>query len=344
MKHGATGHWKMYELAIRLEREIPFAIGIMECLWHATSQYAPDGGIGKMPDSAIARELGWRDEPEKLIEALVGVGFLERREPCRLFVHDWPEHCQDNVHRALAQEAELFADGSRPKTSKIARDRRDEVEKKLDEAERSYREQGVDAPPLQAPDTTSDSGIDLAPNRVHNVMARQIMNVYPKTGRPGQASDAITAAITRIARNEEDAPADWSGADWPPENPGSWLFNRTEQFAKAINGADRKYIPTAGSWFSQQGYLQHPDEWRDQHAPRSGNGGVERTAQKILEGIIEGKIVGINGAKLFSKGEDEAPEDEDGLAIRFRKDGVITRDGEVWLDQAAIKEAEIEFA
>jgi len=69
-------------------------------LWHFAAHYAKRGNVGRHPDAAIARAIGWDQDPEVLIEALVESGWLDRCPCHRLRVHDWPEHADQGVERS----------------------------------------------------------------------------------------------------------------------------------------------------------------------------------------------------------------------------------------------------
>jgi hypothetical protein len=45
--------------------------------------------------------VGWRDDPKKLIDALVESRWIDRDQFHRLVIHDWPEHVQDWIKRKV---------------------------------------------------------------------------------------------------------------------------------------------------------------------------------------------------------------------------------------------------
>lgn len=101
MKRGGPTHPKTFELAERLGVQWPYAVGTLEILFHFTSQYAPEGNIGRFSDKRIAAGLGWRGKPEKLIGALVESGWVDRHATERLAVHDWQDHLDQGTLRKL---------------------------------------------------------------------------------------------------------------------------------------------------------------------------------------------------------------------------------------------------
>ena len=99
MKRGTPSHPKTLELAAALDLPQWGAVGILESLWHFAAQYARRGDVGRRTDLAIARAIGWKDDPGRLIAALVETGWLDRCRCHRLRVHDWPEHADQTVAR-----------------------------------------------------------------------------------------------------------------------------------------------------------------------------------------------------------------------------------------------------
>lgn len=91
--------------------EIPLysAIGILEAMWNLSAREAPQGNIGKLSDADISDALGWDGDPKRLIDALVESGWLER---CcaehRLIVHDWHDHADEAVKKALQRSKLSF--------------------------------------------------------------------------------------------------------------------------------------------------------------------------------------------------------------------------------------------
>lgn len=118
MKDNAPEHPKMHALAERLNIPHAHAVGIMEMLWHLATRFAPAGDIGRYSAAYIAKQLSWTGDPDELVAALVEVRWLDPHDQHIYIVHDWPEHCRDTVHYWLAQRRLVFADGSRPKTTR----------------------------------------------------------------------------------------------------------------------------------------------------------------------------------------------------------------------------------
>ena len=123
MKRGTPEHPKMRALCRLLNIQWPTAVGIMELLWHFTARFAPAGDIGRYKNEEIAAAVGWFDDrpPDELIDALIACRWLDSDDEHRLLVHDWPEHCEDSVHMHLARSGMVFANGTAPKRSRMAK-------------------------------------------------------------------------------------------------------------------------------------------------------------------------------------------------------------------------------
>lgn len=128
MKRGTPDHPKTRALARLLQLPSYAATGLLEHLWQWTARYSPDGGIGRWADAEIADGIGWEKDAGDLVRALLEARLVDDSASCRLVVHDWPEHAEDSVHRALAREARYFADGSRPKVTRLTEKERAEIE------------------------------------------------------------------------------------------------------------------------------------------------------------------------------------------------------------------------
>lgn len=138
MKQGGPEHPKVVNLGEWIDEEASvgsslihprtIATGILEKLWHACARYTPQGNIGRYKDRWIAEIVGWRGDATRLVNALVECGFLERHPEHRLIVHDWAEHADDGVHIKLARGGQFFADGSKPKLTRLSKNERAELE------------------------------------------------------------------------------------------------------------------------------------------------------------------------------------------------------------------------
>lgn len=125
MKRGTPDHPKMLDLADELLAYLPglglnidlefaqtIAVGIIERLWHATGRYSPRGDIGKFSNARIATCAGWKYDADWLAQTLLKIGWFDASDECRLYVHDWHQHCEDAVDKYLAENGLTYANGS----------------------------------------------------------------------------------------------------------------------------------------------------------------------------------------------------------------------------------------
>lgn len=118
MKRGTIDHPKTAMLADTLGLELFAAVGLLECLFHFTAQYARRGDIGRYPDNLIAQRCFWKREPETLVSALVKCRWLDEHPEHRLIVHDWHDHADNTVRMALTRRGEVFWNGEPPRRAK----------------------------------------------------------------------------------------------------------------------------------------------------------------------------------------------------------------------------------
>ena len=119
MKREAISHTKMKRLCRRLDIPTYQGVGIMESIWQLAAREAPRGDIGKLSVEDIALGIDYRGDENKLVEALVATGWLDRSEEFKLVVHDWDEHADDAVHMRLARARLHFCSGRAPKLARL---------------------------------------------------------------------------------------------------------------------------------------------------------------------------------------------------------------------------------
>lgn len=119
MKRGTPRHPKLIAFAAKLDVPIFAAVGLLEMLWHFTAEFCHAGDIGRFPDEAIAKAIGWEKTSTKLassqheastmlVSCLVETGWLDRCQCHRLRVHDWPAHADQTVSRILVKRNQGF--------------------------------------------------------------------------------------------------------------------------------------------------------------------------------------------------------------------------------------------
>jgi hypothetical protein len=115
MKRGTVEHPKLLALQAALELSRFEAVGLLECLWHFTANYAPSADVGRWPNLSIAQFIGWNDDPDKLVDALVTTGWLDKHKTHRLVVHDWHDHADETVIKRLQRAGSGMVTGKHPR-------------------------------------------------------------------------------------------------------------------------------------------------------------------------------------------------------------------------------------
>lgn len=128
MKREALTHTKMKRLCRSLDIQLYAAVGIMESIWNLAAKESPQGDIGKLSNQDISDAIAWNGSEEKLVEALINAKWFDKDPTYRLIVHDWHEHCDDSVHMRLARLGLLFANGTKPKTTRLSMAEREKAE------------------------------------------------------------------------------------------------------------------------------------------------------------------------------------------------------------------------
>ena len=124
---GTLTHWKTRLLAEELKIDAPFALGLLEALWHVTAKDTPTGCIGHLSNHGIAMRLFTSINPDVLINALLKSGHLEKHPEHRLIIHDWSEHSDDAVDNRLARHGLYYADGRQPRMRRMRQEERERV-------------------------------------------------------------------------------------------------------------------------------------------------------------------------------------------------------------------------
>lgn len=112
MKVDGINHPKTMRLALLLGIPKFTAVGILECLFAFSAQYADDGRVGKYTPEELAAYIDWRDDPFILIDALVSAGWLEGTGT-QIRIHDWADHCADYITKRMRRrlDKETAANG-----------------------------------------------------------------------------------------------------------------------------------------------------------------------------------------------------------------------------------------
>lgn len=124
MKRGTPDHPKTLRLQEELQCSRVEAVGLLELLWHYAARYSPRGDVGRWTNKQIATGVHWQGDPDALIAALLAAGWLEERPGLRLLIHDWHEHADEAVKKALSRAGLTFAVKSRRRRDAVATESR----------------------------------------------------------------------------------------------------------------------------------------------------------------------------------------------------------------------------
>jgi hypothetical protein len=114
MKSEAARHHKMTDLAEFLNVNHAHAVGIVFLLFDFVATTYPRGEFPRAAAKALAHHARYARGPEKLTRALCDAGWLQVSDSGMLQVHDWPQHCEDYVHKRLSRSGQTFYDGTVP--------------------------------------------------------------------------------------------------------------------------------------------------------------------------------------------------------------------------------------
>jgi hypothetical protein len=101
---------KTRKLARILNLSVPAAIGHLHCLWWWATDYAQDGDLSKYTDEDIADAIGWDDDPQQAVDALINSGFIDDDGSGTRTIHDWNDYAgrlieQRQANRKRSQRA-----------------------------------------------------------------------------------------------------------------------------------------------------------------------------------------------------------------------------------------------
>lgn len=225
MKREAFNHSKIKRLARYLQVPVWGARGICESIWIVTEREAPRGDLGKLQNEDIALAIDWTEDPERLISALFHADLLDESEEHRIIVHDWSEHAPDGVHSRLAKAGVLFADGKRPKFSKLTQEERRSAESLYKGAEKRLKAQSGASKRTEAP------------------ASAEKRNAVPHLTSPHQASPDQTKPEKRTPASPRSADADAAVAYWQEKsgvkvrNEGALKSHKRRAEARLREGA-----------------------------------------------------------------------------------------------------------
>ena len=130
MKHGESDTIEHQKLRMRLDLPRYATTGVIEELRMLAISTAPGGDIGRYSNEELAIHLGWAGDPDALFDALVECDVLDEHPTHRLIMRGWADIVPDFIHKRLAKAGKLFADETKPKTSRLTVEQREAAEAK----------------------------------------------------------------------------------------------------------------------------------------------------------------------------------------------------------------------
>lgn len=109
MISGTVNHVKFKRLARELKLAEWQCVGILESIWMFTAKSHICGDIGTSDNIDIAIGIGWNDDEDELINALVKSKWVDECRTHRLVIHDWHIHCPNHVKGNVKKYGKSFA-------------------------------------------------------------------------------------------------------------------------------------------------------------------------------------------------------------------------------------------
>lgn len=300
VKRGTTEHPKFGALSMRLGLDQWETIGLLEALWMFTGRFAPRGDIGRWTDAQIAHGIGWkRTTAQELVTALTEETsrWLDALEGVRLYVHDWPQHCDDAIHMSLARAGMCFADGTIPKMHRLSEQERRECFKR-------FRAHGMritgarrgvvlSSPVLSSPARPEKDSGGKPPSSPRGVLAEEfetkIRPVYPR--RDGDQRWVQASSNYQVARQNGET---FEGMFGGLERYVAWCVH------KGIVGTSS--VKQAASFFGREKCWR--ESWAIVAQPaKSANGGPRKLR------LTDGRVITVpSGKKIqFTDNPDASP-------------------------------------
>lgn len=296
MKRGTIEHPKMKRFAKAMDIPICTAVGILECLWHFTAKYARQGDIGRYSDEDIAEAVYWKDDPRKLIRALVQCGWIDEDPTCRLVIHDWFDHAEDALHNLLSRRGERFSTGQVPKMNRLSKKERKTLEKQYDgeacarhaHEKRKAKAIAIALSHSHSPKTNMSSSKD----DMFNIGLNKIWNLWPSKRRTThkRVEGAYRSALKKI--------------------PHEQLVHIIREYVESpkiqslLSPETLQYIPLLPTWLNQEGWTEDREAWQCPHrkngdhsssqpepTPEQKKNGRIEYHRKLLDGQIKGKNI-----------------------------------------------------
>lgn len=253
MKHGTITHPKTIRLSALLAVPLLHAVGILHALWEWAADACPDGSIPFDSSEQLEQAVRYDGPRGGLLDSLIIAQLVDMMRArsahgarTTYTIHDWPEHCEYNVHNKLARAHKHFANGQVPNLTRLTKDERnacqafyDSHPKRAPNARRtlgtSTRACAVLAPPRPAPPVPDNPPTPNGENGVYSTDFLNFWECYPKKVGKGGAWKAwkrLGAGRPPVGMMREAVQAQQHSEDWMKEggryipHPATWLNGR----------------------------------------------------------------------------------------------------------------------
>jgi uncharacterized phage protein (TIGR02220 family) len=214
-KRGTLEHPKTKRLARALGLPSWAALGLLEAVWHWAGRYALTGALSIDDMEDCADTIRFDGGGDALAQALHTAGWLEETET-GWYIHDWHDHADDAVRKALAKRGERFANGSAIRRQTQTNDGETDS--------RTIREQIANDSrlPEPEPEPSRDSSLrsESCPAIVEN------SEVVVATSPPDQSSNWLDAACAQVTDHLNQV----CGKRYDPKRPHKNLRARLKEF------------------------------------------------------------------------------------------------------------------
>lgn len=259
-------HRKTMRLCRLLKMDNFAVCGRLQALWCWALDNAPDGVIAWADLESLPGVMGWKGEPQKLIDALLESGFVDRSDgESGLLIHDW-----DDYAGKLIDHRKANADRQRAWRERRKSDTEDDsnTSRNANITVTSPSRNGATVPNRTQPNTTVPSNSSV----VSDINHRSSSNKPAPAGKPGSRAPARSPTTTPELKHTEKAR--WI-TDVPEDIGASWsVQDRREALDKML------------VWCKEKGYP--PSEMRYHNWLRNEKKHVSENASDVekLEAIL----------------------------------------------------------
>jgi hypothetical protein len=305
MKRGTDALIKFKFLQQRLGLNRRETKSILQEIWDLAAINCPRGDIGKFTNEQIAFGIEYDGNANELIDILVETGWLDRMDSCRLYIHDWQDHCEDSIHASLARNRQTFANGVHPKLTKLSRDEKQQAEEYFDQIKQTVEnKQPTDTGGSQRqPETAIGSLPSLTKPSLS--LAKPISNARtPSAEQPeSESGDHPEQGKPRKRKSAHD-PQSFILLEHYPRKVGTekaleeidralkvktfdYLLEAVDQYARSqlVKTTPIEFIPHPSTWFHQHRFDDDRSEWKRPYRASNTRGSPQQQGTSI--GLME---------------------------------------------------------